>query len=301
MLKPLMLTGFFLLHGLSWASNLDDPGAAARALVQASSAPIAIVVPDDDCCNVASGGSDKHQQLTRYLAVGVEQSNDPAFRTFERCLLTYIRLAIDEGKIKATEQIKAQINTLETFTLSSSGDYQKWAGFSHFMNRVLPKESTRFFGRLRWPFTYFCPAIDLNNAVLELKVTHPLAADFIEFLFNPDPHATLNNTMVQQIVHKGDKPATAVEMLTLFAMHHTPRANQTIDLEEEQVSQLERSFSGTSSLICSVMKDQLLGSKGQLQQIKSAEDFFYFSGEEAKVLGDIFSDDEDDVKTDDSW
>jgi hypothetical protein len=184
---------------------------------------------DDDLTrSMVFGGPIVMKHSVSYLHLDQWPDEDMAvFKLYESSLMTFFSLSVREKQYVADLADKKMLNELNTFCITSTADYELHRLHSLRMNSFLPCRDTFLLGHLRRPFSYFCPAIDFYQALAKVRLTNPVGAAFIDYLFTEKPEEAgkaeeADKIRIKSIVDDASRDCAGQmsrsDYLTLFAM-----------------------------------------------------------------------------------
>lgn len=158
-----------------------------------------------------------HGPNTMYLKKEIEAADKELLELFEKCLVTYCVLVLEEKEYVVDKQAEDKLYALESYVLTNKDEYQKWASFAKRINTILPYRNTAVLGHMRRPFSYFCPTIDVYAAIEKIRATYPLNANYLDYLLK-SPGVELDD-LKAQLLQRISKPVNAADLILLFAIH----------------------------------------------------------------------------------
>jgi hypothetical protein len=164
-------------------------------------------------------GEEQSSTPTRYLQFQGPCTAPWLLKLYERCLITYFDQLMVEKKLPLSESLKKKLLSCERFSTESARNYQLVGRLPRVLNSILPYRETRVLGFLRSPLTYFCPALDMYNAVEAIRVHYPLGALYLDDLFKPNADKEVTGKLVAEATKKCGGMVSSIELLTLFALH----------------------------------------------------------------------------------
>lgn len=179
---------------------------------------------------------------TMYLVREVKPSDPETLILYERCLLTYLWMTVDQKKLTAEEPLNLQLQSKILTPFAAKSSFSQMVMVADGLNAILPHPERSYSRIIRKQISRFIPSLELRHAIQELKDKDTLAASYIEYLFEDTKNECNQEFIYTSIIANCKNALNEIELLTLLSIHALGRDGKTNHkLAKKEVECLEDS------------------------------------------------------------
>lgn len=213
-----------------------------------------------------------HAPNTMYLKKSLEPTNKEVLTLFEKCLVAYCVMVVEEKEYIINPKAEDKLYEFESFILPSEDEYQRLSVFAKRINNILPYRSTAVIGHIRRPFSYFWPTIDIYAAIEKVRGEYPLCADYLDFLLK-NPEINIEE-LKKQMSAKTALSVNGADLMLLFAIHvFDKNGDRDLPLADSEANLIKKEFELTGpEIIHQVVESFNSANKSEGLELSDAEE-----------------------------